>query len=115
VSTYPGAIAFTRIRGANSCARDLVKPRIPAFEAAYMVEPLPPRYAKPDEIFIILPLTILSQNMGFAPLCLSINFEMVREARMVPKRFVLRTEVMVSAEVLWRMEECVIPDQPCIN
>ena len=34
VLTKPGAMALTRIRGASSSARDLVNPRIPAFEAA---------------------------------------------------------------------------------
>ena len=60
---------------------------------------------------MILPVTGVNHVQEDPPLCLSMSFEIVREARMVPNRFVFKTEVIVSWSVRWRSEECVIPNQ----
>jgi len=60
------------------------------------VDPFPPRNANPEEMLMILPVTGVNHVQEDPPLCLSMSFEIVREARMVPNRFVFKTEVIVS-------------------
>ena len=114
VSIYPGTIAFDRTttlrrESAASTVNDLVRPRSPAFEAAYGTAPVPPFSASNDEMFMI---HLDSGRVSPVRLFSLLRREARRRARDVkiaPSRFVRRVCEISSGDVLGRIFEWEIP------